>query len=145
MEHRRSSDRRVCLCHRFHAKSWSSTAPSTSPPPTVHPCNTVHVQLGWNNLSGHHINVADIHLSARLFSFSKVRYLKVWRWNSCWFDPHRFFSTTVLWVIFTIKAKLCKINKTINPGENINILNSNIATLFLFLSSVVSVVLIFKL
>lgn len=71
--------------------------------------------------------------------------LKVWRLNSCSFNPHCFL-TAVAQVIFITKTKICKINiKTTKNGEYINILDSHNAILFMFLSTVVSVVLIFKL
>lgn len=104
-------------CQGFHAKSWSwsFTAPSISPSPTVHPCNTVHVQLGWNNYEVT-ILFLDIELSTVL-SFSKVQYLtqeaaglKVWRINSCSFNPCCFILTAVVRLIIITKTKLSKNN-----------------------------------
>lgn len=118
-------------------------------------CNTVHVQLSWNNYqiitlllwAYSFLQDSSVSLKYSICLRLEAAGLNVWRWNICSFNPHCFLLTTVSWIIFTIKSKLCKINKTINLGENINILNSNIATLqpCFCLSTVVSVVLIFKL
>ena len=60
----------TCSCHHFHAKSWSLTAPSTSPSPTVHLCNTVHVQLGWKNHQVTALLLWTYSFLPRFFSFS---------------------------------------------------------------------------
>lgn len=124
-------------CHHVHAKFWSLslTAPSTSHSPTTHLYNTVHVQPGGN----HHRHYTVFGHTAFYNVFSEVQYLSA---------GLKVFLNAVARVIFTTKTKICKIKKekkTQKMGRTINILNSNNATLFMFLSTVVSVVLIFTL
>lgn len=86
-----------------------------------------------------------VFLKFSIYLIQQAAGLKVWRLNSCSFNPHCFL-TAVARVIFITKTEICKIYiKKNKKWGNINILNCNNAILFMFLSTVVSEVLIFKL